>query len=88
LKYPSHGKDPVARETRKFIQEKEAERARKRILFDFSGYQLSPDKIFRLISKLIKIPTIMMLLPEEVVQIMNSEKKLIVQKKMKFKIQR
>jgi hypothetical protein len=50
------------------LQEKEAERARKQILFKFKGPNYSPDKIFNSISKLISIPSIVIELPEEVVQ--------------------
>jgi hypothetical protein len=55
------------------LQEKEVERARKQILFKLIGPHSSPDELFRVISKLISIPTIMIELPDKVVQSYNSE---------------
>jgi hypothetical protein len=56
------------------LQEKEAERVRKQNLFKLIGPHNSPHEVFRIISKLIITPSILVELPDKVVQNQFSEK--------------
>jgi hypothetical protein len=58
------------------LEGKEAERVRKRIFFRFFDSESSPDEVFRIISRLVKVHEIKLLVPKYVIEDMDSEDKM------------